>query len=280
MNHNQFNLKLFAVLGLIILGVLLTSGCTGETNNQADDATISQNGEHATAESGDAKHTEATLEHHWTYEGESGPDNWNELGFSDCSGDEQSPIDIPSGTSIHDSGIVFSYNPSALNIVNNGHTIKVAYDKGSMLEVGNKTYELLQLHFHSLSEHTIEGESSEMEVHFVHQSNDGEYAVVGAMLVQGNENTAYTPIWNNLPLNESELETIDGVNINASDLLPENLAYYQYKGSFTTPPCTEGVNWFILDTPIELSSEQIAAFEDIYSSNYRPIQALGQREFT
>ena len=69
------------------------------------------------------------------------------------------------------------------------------------------------------------------------------------------------------------------VTVNAVDLLPEVRTYYRYDGSFTTPPCTEGVNWFLMDTPVELSTTQIDAFKEIYSNNYRPVQPLNDREF-
>ena len=75
------------------------------------------------------------------------------------------------------------------------------------------------------------------------------------------------------------LYSIDDVTVNAVDLLPEVRTYYRYDGSFTTPPCTEGVNWFLMDTPVELSTTQIDAFKEIYSNNYRPVQPLNDREF-
>ncbi len=76
-----------------------------------------------------------------------------------------------------------------------------------------------------------------------------------------------------------DVETISSVNVNAIDLLPENLTYYRFDCSFTTPPCTEGVTWFLMRTPVELSTEQIDAFKVIYSNNYRPVQPLNDREF-
>jgi carbonic anhydrase len=222
---------------------------------------------------------EVREEVHWSYKGETGPEHWAELGYSDCAGSEQSPVDIPADAPIHDADISFNYNPSALNIINNGHTIKVEYDKGSTIEVEGKTYNLLQFHFHAPSEHTINGEYYDMELHLVHQSDDGEYAVIGVMIKAGSENDAYTPVWEHLPAEKGELETISGVSVNAIDLLPEDRSYYRYNGSFTTPPCTEGVKWFVLSTPVELSNEQIGAFKAIYSGNNRPTQPMNEREF-
>ncbi|HJH29404.1 MAG TPA: carbonic anhydrase family protein [Methanosarcinaceae archaeon] len=270
------------ILSILITGAVLISGCTGELNvNDTENTGASDENAHAeeaTEENANAE--EATEEHHWGYEGEGGPEHWAELGYPDASGSEQSPIDIPDGTSLHDADIIFNYDSSALNIINNGHTIKVDYDEGSTIEVENNTYKLLQYHFHYLSEHTIRGEHSDMELHLVHQSDDGKYAVIGVMMDAGTEeNSAYTPIWDYLPAEEGEVETIDGITVNAVDLLPEVRTYYRYDGSFTTPPCTEGINWFMMDNPVELSTTQIDAFKEIYSNNYRPVQPLNDREF-
>ena len=219
---------------------------------------------------------------HWTYEGEEGPDKWGELDetFATCStGVEQSPIDIPASATVNPADIVFNYNPTALTISNNGHAIKVDYDAGSSIEVNGTTYNLLQFHFHALSEHTIDGNYAPVEMHLVHQSDAGEFAVVGVMLNEGSENTAYAPVWDNLPAVEGDPEAIAATTVNAADLLPAEQTYYRYNGSFTTPPCTEGVNWFVMSTPVELSEAQVTAFEQIYSNNYRPVQPLNDRTF-
>jgi len=220
---------------------------------------------------------------HWDYEGDAGPENWGELSqdFALCStGREQSPIDISTTTSVNPADIVFNYQPSALNILNNGHTIQANYDAGSSIEVDGKSYKLLQFHFHALSEHTIDGNPSPLEMHLVHQSDDGSFAVVGVMINRGGgENAAFTPVGNNMPAQETEATTISGVVVNVNDLLPAERTYYRYNGSFTTPPCTEGVKWFVLSTPIEISDSQASTFEQIYHDNYRPVQSFGARSF-
>jgi carbonic anhydrase len=219
---------------------------------------------------------------HWSYEGEEGPAHWGELSeeFVACGeGMEQSPVDVPASAPVNAADIGFNYQPTDLIIENNGHTIKVNYNEGSSMEIDGKTYNLLQFHFHALSEHTIGGNYSDGEMHLVHQSSDGEYAVVGVMLERGAENAAYAPVWDNMPAEEGEPETISGVSVNATDLLPADQSYYRYNGSFTTPPCTEGVKWFVMSNPVELSDAQMAAFEVIYNRNYRPVQPLNARTF-
>jgi carbonic anhydrase len=219
---------------------------------------------------------------HWGYEGEEGPEHWGELSpdFAACSeGMQQSPIDIPATAPVNPADIVFNYQPTALNIVNNGHTIKADYDEGSSIEIDGKAYNLLQFHFHALSENTIDGNYSDMEMHLVHQSDDGEYAVVGVMMDRGAENPAYAPVWDNMPAEEGDPQTISGTSVNGMDLLPQDQSYYRFDGSFTTPPCTEGVKWFVMSNPVELSDAQVATFEEIYSGNYRPVQPLNDRTF-
>lgn len=219
---------------------------------------------------------------HWSYEGEDGPEHWGELShdFAACSeGQEQSPIDVPSSAPVHSADISFSYQPTALNIVNNGHSVKVNYDQGSSMTVEDKTYNLLQFHFHHLSEHTVHGGYFDMEMHLVHQSDDGEYAVIGVLLERGAENSAYAPVWSHMPAEEGEPETVDGVTVDATSLLPTERTYYRYNGSFTTPPCTEGVKWFVMSNPVELSDEQVDAFKEIYDGNYRPVLPFNARVF-
>ena len=219
---------------------------------------------------------------HWGYEGEEGPAHWGELSpdFALCStGKEQSPVDIPALTSLNEESVAFNYRPTAVNILNNGHTIQVNYDEGSSIEVDSTKYNLLQFHFHGPSEHTLNGQYYDMEMHLVHQNAAGGLAVVGVFIERGSEKQAFAPVWNNLPTEESEPEMIGGASVNAGDLLPANRAYYRYNGSLTTPPCSEGVKWFVLSTPIELSGAQIDAFEAIMHDNNRPVQPLNERGF-
>lgn len=219
---------------------------------------------------------------HWGYEGEVGPEHWGELNpdWALCStGEEQSPVDIPASAALNPDDILFGYDPSQLTIVNNGHTIQVNYDPGSTIEVGGKSYELKQFHFHALSEHTVDGVNTPMEMHLVHQAEDGQYAVVGVFINSGDANAAFEPIWANLPAEAGDPMAIDGVMVNADDLLPGERTYYRYNGSFTTPPCTEGVQWLVLNTSISLSEGQIGDFTAIVDGNYRPVLPMNDREF-
>lgn len=219
---------------------------------------------------------------HWSYEGEAGPENWGNLSpdFKLCgTGKAQTPIDIPSSAVVNPADIKFNYQPSAVNILNNGHTIQVNYDPNSSIEVGGKTYNLKQFHFHTPSEHTRDGTHTDLEMHLVHQAADGQLAVVGVMIKKGAENAAFKPVFDNLPAQEQEAKAVPGAMVNSADLLPSTRTYYRYEGSLTTPPCSEGVQWLVMNTPIELSDAQVGAFQAIFKMDARPIQPLNGRSF-
>lgn len=218
----------------------------------------------------------------WGYSGDEGPSNWSELSpeFALCGeGMAQSPIDIEAAVETELVDIEFHYGTTANNILNNGHTIQVDVAGGSAIVYNGIRYDLLQFHFHSPSEHTIDGEAAPMEIHFVHQDrNSNNLAVVGILLTEGeNGNDAYAPIFDNMPA-EAGAAALIGEDIALAELLPESRGYYTYAGSLTTPPCSEIARWLLLDTPVQLLAQQIAAYRAIYDGNARPIQPLGERD--
>jgi len=217
---------------------------------------------------------------HWSYEGDGGPEHWAALDnkFELCgSGKQQSPIDIQStGMTLSPQPIEFHYGTSAIEVINNGHTIQANYDKGSYAMIGGKRYDLLQFHFHSPSEHTINSKPADMVAHMVHKSEDGGLAVVGVLFKKGKDNEFLKQIWSNLPM-ESGMKTESASTIFAANMLPEIKSYYHYTGSLTTPPCSEGVNWNVMTTMVEASAAQIDAFTSIFSKSVRPTQPLHGR---
>lgn len=218
----------------------------------------------------------------WGYSGAEGPANWGALDpqYSLCStGKEQSPVDIPANAAVNPADITFKYAPSGLTVLNNGHTIQANYDPGSAIIVGGKTYNLLQFHFHAKSEHTLNGQPTDMEIHFVHQAADKQLAVVGVMLKRGAENRAYAPVMVSIPTQPGDPKPVAGVTVNAADMLPPDHAYYRYNGSLTTPPCSEGMQWLVMTTPVQLSDAQMAAYEKVFPNTARPVQALLGRVF-
>lgn len=217
---------------------------------------------------------------HWSYDGDTGPDHWGTMNetFSACSeGTAQSPIDIAGAEAQDGAAIMLHYQSATLNIVNNGHTVQVNHDAASSTMAPAGTFSLKQFHFHAPSEHTVDGRSFPAEVHLVHQAEDGTLAVFGILIEEGEANEAYASVLANLPADAGEAHDVADVAIDPATLLPEDLAYYGYDGSLTTPPCSEGVKWHVLANPVQLSAEQIAAYTAIYSGNNRPVQPLNER---
>ena len=89
--------------------------------------------------------------------------------------------------------------PQVLDVLNNGHTIQVNVDGRDTLTLGENSFDLLQLHFHAPSEHTVDGHQYAMEMHLVHENAGTELAVVGVFIEEGAYNAAFDPILNNMP---------------------------------------------------------------------------------
>lgn len=218
---------------------------------------------------------------HWTYEGEDGPPKWGELdpAYSTCAlGREQSPIDIRQAKRAALPRLQFDYHSAPLNIVNNGHTIQVNYSPNSALIVGSKRYTLKQFHFHHPSEERISGRGSELVAHLVHADENGHLAVVAVLFRTGSANALLDALWSHMPRETGNNVQTSEVTLNVHDLLPATLGYYTFRGSLTTPPCSEGVIWFVMKQRVTLSEDQVKAFADIYPDNARPIQPTNGRE--
>jgi carbonic anhydrase len=221
----------------------------------------------------------------WTYEGATGADHWSDLDpdYAACNaGKEQSPIDIRNPEKAELPAIRFEYKSGPLKyLINNGHTIRVNYhdapEHGNFLVVGGKRYQLMQFHFHRPSEEYINGTPYDMVIHLMHAASDGKAAGVAVFVKAGRANATVQRIWEHMPNIEGKEAEIAGVEINPAGLLPRDVAYYTSMGSQTAPPCTEGVTWFVLKTPVDLSAEQINAFAKLYPHDVRPLQPLNGR---
>jgi carbonic anhydrase len=221
----------------------------------------------------------------WTYEGATGAGHWSDLDpdYAACNaGKEQSPIDIRNAEKAELPAIRFEYKSGPLQyLINNGHTIRVNYhdapERGNFLVAGGNRYQLTQFHFHRPSEEYINGKPYDMVIHLMHAAGDGKAAGVAVLLKAGKANAVIQRIWEHMPNIEGKEEEIPGVEIDPAGLLPHDAAYYRYMGSQTAPPCTEGVTWFVLKTPVDLSAQQIDAFAKLYPHDVRPLQPLNGR---
>ena len=216
---------------------------------------------------------------HWGYSGEEGPENWARLSpeFAACAGKNQSPINLTDFIKADLKPLRVSYRPGGYEIVNNGHTVQVNYGAGSSIGIDGIQFTLTQFHFHVPSENHINGKPYAMEGHLVHADKDGNFAVVALMYAEGRENKALGSLWRLMPENAGDTHQLPSP-FDATRLLPASRAYYRFNGSLTTPPCTEGVRWLVLKTPVPASKEQVAAFARVmHHPNNRPLQPLNAR---
>jgi len=195
---------------------------------------------------------------HWSYDGAEDPAHWAALSpdFALCgAGHQQSPVDI----------------------VNNGHTIQVDTVGSGVLVIGRDRYVLQQFHFHTPSEHTVDGRSYPLEAHFVHKTADGKLAVVGLLFEEGADNPALNPCWSRLPKSAGPPVDLGRGGLDLRNVLPGRHDVYRYAGSLTTPPCSEGVDWLVLKQHATASTAQIEAFRSIVPHDNRPTQPLAGR---
>jgi carbonic anhydrase len=116
-----------------------------------------------------------------------------------------------------------------------------------------------------------------MVVHLMHEADDRKIAGVAVLVKAGRANPTVQQLWDHMPSTEGDEHAIAGVEINPAGLLPRNAAYYTYEGSLTAPPCTEGVTWFVLKAPVDVSQKQIDAFARLFPHDVRPPQPLNGR---
>ncbi|NVO14287.1 MAG: carbonic anhydrase [Rhodoplanes sp.] len=218
--------------------------------------------------------------HHWGYEGEAGPSHWGDMDAASkvCTlGSQQSPIDIDRTIRAELAPLDIKWGrDAAATIVNNGHTIQVNAAPGSTLSLGGDTYKLLQFHFHRPSEHTVDGKSFPMEVHFVHQNAAGGLAVVGVLMKTGAANAAFAKVIATMPQKEGPPVPADAA-IDPGAFIPKGRSYYRYTGSLTTPPCSETVEWLLMAEPVEVAESDVSGFAKLYAMNARPVQKANRR---
>lgn len=217
---------------------------------------------------------------HWAYEGKEGPENWGKLSpeFSACDvGRNQSPINITSATHASLKPLRAIQRYAAKDIINDGYTIQTNFKEGNMLILDSSAFLMKQLSFHAPSEHLIEGKSYPLEAQFLHADSKGNLAIIAVMFKEGKANPAIESLWEQTPHEAGNPNTLKS-RVLASELMPINRSYYRFSGSLTAPPCSEGVRWIVMKTPITASKEQISTFEKIMKHhNNRPVQALNGR---
>jgi carbonic anhydrase len=203
-------------------------------------------------------------------------------------------------------GVVNTYNPNRVPLVpREWATLKANVPAGSFVMLGSQQYDLLQFHFHTPSEHLVNNRSTAMEIHFVHlrsgylPCDPDALMVIGARIKRGAKNTELGKLFGlqSLP-SDSTSGSVPVANFNLNKVLPEMEESWRYPGSLTAPStfsnCTaqggtvdeqlsadvfpENVSWVLLTKDIQMSAEQIKAFQALFiDGNSRPIQPLNSR---
>lgn len=237
-----------SILNMVLLA-LTVSGCTTQNTN--------------------------TVHPSWDYKGDFNPVHWGSINAICEAGRAQSPIDIITSKAvpISDNNVLEFHESTHAELsheVDNGHAIKITPSDDHGISIEGRHYKLVQFHFHGRSEHFIDGNQFDMELHMVHQDPEGNLAVVGILIEEGAHNVHLEEILNHLDGGDLEVVT--------ANLFPkDNEHYYHYVGSLTTPPCSENVHWYILKEPITADKEQIKLFRSHHDDNFRPLQSIHGR---
>jgi carbonic anhydrase len=218
----------------------------------------------------------------WSYQGHTGPLVWGKLdpAYAACArGHEQSPVDIR-GARLNSAlqPIQFHYIGGPVTLENTGRALVAHVDPGSYIVAGGVRYDLVRYEFHHPSEHAVKGKLSDMEVDLIHKSSDGKLAILAVRLNEerGNPNAVLASLWEHLPATAGATAKISDM-IDPGGLIPGDRGYWTYTGSELTPPCSEGVSWFVFENDISISRDQLRAFANLFRMNTRPLQDLHGR---
>lgn len=213
----------------------------------------------------------------WDYAGKRGPLDWGRLdpAYRACSqGHAQSPIDIR-GAHLDKAlqPIEFHYIAGPVTLENDGHTILVRVDPGSYIVAAGVRYQLQRLEFHHPSEEAVKGRLTDLEAYLVHASADGKMAIIAIRFNEdrGDPNAVLAELWPHLPKAAGTSQKVTD-EVDPAGLLPADRGYWTYTGSLTTPPCTEGVHWFVFEQELTVSRDQLRAYTPIFRMNSRPLQ--------
>lgn len=249
------------------------------------------------------------------------PQLWSSLSprYYNCANySKQSPIDFtisttpsldPQNADTSLPPIYSVYSPTGKGVgtietTNFGTSLEVSWDHDDFIMIGDLNCKLKRLHFHSPSEHLIDGVAHDMEAHIVHNCDDDSTIVISVFLeVPRNANSSFPILspsafseplnedsgsnvflsklgWDNLDVSSREKYTPVTASLNLHELLPSSLAYYHYEGSLTTPPCSPKVIWYVLQSPMSISARQLQLYKQRFGPNARPVQPINDRKVT
>jgi carbonic anhydrase len=212
----------------------------------------------------------------WGYGEHHGPDSWGEVSAVCAQGKNQSPIDLTNAVRGDLADLSFAYKGKVVALTNNGHSLQAEVKGQNTLTIDGTVFELKQFHFHTPSENLIQGKQYPLEAHFVHADKLGNLAVVSVMYEVNGQSPQLEQLSSVLPREGETAQLTHAFPV--ADMLPATDSYYRFNGSLTTPPCSEGVRWFVLDQSQSLSAEQRQKLNEVMGNNNRPVQALNARK--
>lgn len=213
----------------------------------------------------------------WSYQGKNAAQNWGSLSeeFKFCKiGYNQSPIDAKYGFEKNE--LKFSYQDSEVETLDKNYVRQIFFDNRDFVLRGKKKYFLRHLEFHHPSEHLVDSNQHSLEMQIYHKSEDEQLLVLAIFLEVGEENSAFNSIIKTL----SKLENLPKINL--AKIVKSDDKIFFYDGSITTPPCVEGVKWYIMKTPLKISKEQmnqIIKLAIFTKSNARIIQEFHPEKY-
>lgn len=214
----------------------------------------------------------------WSYDGDNnGQEMWGMLSqeYAACElGTQQSPVHIAHTKIATNPDVMVHYKSSEGKLEFKNHTVVITLKGNNTVIVGDISYHLKEIRFHTPSEHTVIKAFYPLEIQLSHQSTDGKQLILAVFADTTAHHDALDVIVdqiNNAALN---------ITLDPSRLLPASRGYYTYTGSLTTPPCTEGVQWLLFKNPIEISDEQFKTIAKKIGRNARLTQPIYMRTIT
>jgi len=265
---------MFTVAAFALIGAGL-SACGGKpgSGEHGDTHEATQGGDHGADKAADTTH--------WSYDGDDGPAHWGDLGGDNTTcktGHRQSPINLTGVAAPKAINLTLDYTSSTAKIQNLGYAIQVSPTSGGGVVMDGVRYKLTAFHFHTPSEHTLDGHRAAVETQFVHKNDKGDVLIISVLSDIGVADPMLAPIWTYLPTDPGPASLIPDLLVNARDLMPATEEFYAYSGSLTTPPCTENVTWLVYASPLSISAEQVDAYQRLTGPNARPVQPTQGRD--
>lgn len=217
----------------------------------------------------------------WNY-ADIGPTQWSKVNpdYVLCEkGLEQSPIALRWSKPMVGRKLEFFYNPGVYQVEVHPQKLQLTFGKGNYSLVDGKKWHLVALQAHTPGEHSFGKKKFPLEVHLIHY--DEEQTRLGVMAVMfkvGKPHPGLEALLKNLPAEKPGRAFVESEPLNPSLFLPLVTTHYAYQGSLTFPPCTEGVAWTVLNTPLEVSAEQLVRLQKVLGPNARPAQPWNHRK--